>query len=110
LVRETPRRGAIEHHYRATPRPKGSDGDCQQVSVIAKQAVISSELTQTAEVAARASAVGGFDSDHAASKRIGSGAIDADTALVVMMFDAVGAPDPSSGRPPGKPLKPRRQR
>src|SRR3954471_22267681 len=146
LVRETPRRGAIEHHYRAKPRPRSGGATWDSVSVVAKQAVVGAELTQTAEVATRAAAVGGFDRDHArlerlrlsldakgveqlskavakltddarkiqeaASKRLGNGnAAPTDTALVAMLFDAVGAPDPSAGRPEPtqKPRKPRRR-
>src|SRR4051812_27092368 len=137
LVRETPRRGAIEHHYRAKPRPKSGGAAWDSVSVIAKQAVVGAELAQTTEVATRAAGVGGFDGDNArlermrlsldakgveqlskavakltddarkiqdaASKRLASprngAAGGSDTALVVMLFDAVGAPDPSAGRP-----------
>jgi DNA-binding transcriptional ArsR family regulator len=146
LVRETPRRGAIEHHYRAKPRPKSGGASWDSVSVIATQAVIGAELAQTTEVASRAAGVGGFDSDHArlerlrlsldakgveqlskavaklvgealkieeaAAKRLGNGNGSAsDTALVAMLFDAVGAPDPSAGRPEPtqKPRKPRRR-
>jgi DNA-binding transcriptional ArsR family regulator len=146
LVRETPRRGAIEHHYRAKPRPKSGGDQWDSVSVIAKQAVIGAELAQTTEVATRAAGVGGFDSDHArlermrltldakgieqlsravgklvdeakkiqdsATKRLGNnGAGATDTALVAMLFDAIGAPDPSAGRPEPtqKPRKPRKR-
>jgi DNA-binding transcriptional ArsR family regulator len=147
LVRETPRRGAIEHHYRAKPRPKSGGAAWDSVSVVAKQAVIGAELAQTTEVATRAAGVGGFDSDHArlervrlsldakgveqlskavaklvddarkiqeaASKRLGNSANGSatDTALVAMLFDAVGAPDPSAGRPEPtqKPRRPRRR-
>ncbi|HEY4097248.1 MAG TPA: winged helix-turn-helix domain-containing protein [Baekduia sp.] len=147
LVRETPRRGAIEHHYRAKPRPKSGGDSWESVSVIAKQAVIGAELQQTLDVAGRAAGVGGFDRDHArmerlrleldakgveqlskavaklvddaakiqeaASKRLagGKGGETADTALVAMLFDAVGAPDPSAGRPAPtqKPRTPRRR-
>src|SRR3954470_2559623 len=70
LVRETPRRGAIEHHYRAKPRPKSGGSSWESVSVIAKQAVIGAELAQTTEVATRAAAVGGFDRDHARLERL----------------------------------------
>jgi DNA-binding transcriptional ArsR family regulator len=147
LVRETPRRGAIEHHYRAKPRPKSGGDAWESVSVVAKQAVIGAELQQTLEVAGRAAGVGGVDRDHArmerlrlsldakgveqlakavaklvddakkiqdaAAKRIngGKGGEAADTALVTMLFDAVGAPDPSAGRPTPtqKPRSPRRR-
>jgi DNA-binding transcriptional ArsR family regulator len=147
LVRETPRRGAIEHHYRAKPRP-GSGGDAWgTVSVIAKQAVIGAELAQTTDVAKQAAGVGGFDADHArlerlrlsldakgseqlakavgklveeahkiqeaATRRASNGRGETNqTALVAMLFDAVGAPDPSAGRPEPtqKPRKPRSRR
>jgi DNA-binding transcriptional ArsR family regulator len=144
LVRETPRRGAIEHHYRARPRPGSGGSDWDSVSVAAKQAIIGAELAQTAEVAQRAAAVGGFDSEHArlerlrltldakgiaqlakataklgeearrieqsSAKRLASAANPepADTALVTMLFDAVGAPDTAAGRPPAPAGRPRR--
>ena len=48
---------------------------------------------------------------QAATKRIGkSSAVPTETALVTMLFDAVGAPDPSAGRPAGKSRKPRKPR
>jgi DNA-binding transcriptional ArsR family regulator len=147
LVRETPRRGAIEHHYRAKPRPKSGGEEWESVSVVAKQAVIGAELQQTMDVATRAAGVGGFDRDHArlarlrltldakgveqlsravskfvdeaekiqdgAAKRLNGpkGEPVADTALVAMLFDAIGAPDPSAGRPAPtrKPRAPRKR-
>lgn len=144
LVRETPRRGAIEHHYRAKPRPQSGGANWESVSVIAKQAVIGAELAQTTEVATRAAGVGGFDREHARlerlrlslddkgadqlSKAVAKLAADAqkiatasakrrgsrtpaptETALVLMVFDAIGAPDLAAGRPPGKPRKPRKR-
>jgi DNA-binding transcriptional ArsR family regulator len=147
LVRETPRRGAIEHHYRAKPRPTSGGDAWESVSVVAKQAVIGAELQQTMDVAGRAASVGGFDRDHArmarlrlsldpkgveqlskavaklvdeanriqaaATKRLDGGKAGeaADTALVTMLFDAIGAPDPSAGRPTPtqKPRAPRRR-
>src|SRR3954464_11588775 len=76
LVRETPRRGAIEHHYRAKPRPKSGGASWDSVSVIAKQAVVGAELAQTTQAATRAggaggaAGVGGFDGDHARLERL----------------------------------------
>jgi DNA-binding transcriptional ArsR family regulator len=146
LVRETPRRGAIEHHYRAKPRPKSGGNAWESVSVVAKQAVVGAELAQTTEVASRSASVGGFDSDYARLERIrmrlddkgiaqlaksvaklvedarkieeaaakrlnGKAGSVSDTALVAMLFDVTGAPDPSAGRPvpTQKPRKPRRR-
>lgn len=70
LVRETPRRGAVEHHYRAKPRPRSGGEAWESVSVVAKQAIISAELEHTTEVAQRAARVGGFDADHAQLERL----------------------------------------
>src|SRR4051812_22139949 len=87
LVRETPRRGAIEHHYRAKPRPKSGGDTWGSVSVIAKQAVIGAELAQTTEVATRAAGVGGFDSDNARLERV---RLTLDAKGVEQLFKAVG--------------------
>src|SRR4051812_50182977 len=38
LVRETPRRGAIEHHYRAKPRPRSGGAARGSVSGLPQQA------------------------------------------------------------------------
>lgn len=70
LVGETPRRGAIEHHYRARPRPGASDGTWESASVIAKQAVIGAELAHTAQAAERAASGGGFDREPARLERL----------------------------------------
>ena len=106
LVRETPRRGAIEHHYRAKPRPKSGGATWDSVSVIAKQAVIGAELAQTTEVASRAAGVGGFDSDHARLERL---RLSLDAKGVEQLSKAVGqarrrgAQDPGSrGQAPGQ--------
>jgi DNA-binding transcriptional ArsR family regulator len=46
LVRETPRRGAIEHHYRALVRPWFRPGDWGQLPVSARNAVAGGVLEQ----------------------------------------------------------------
>jgi DNA-binding transcriptional ArsR family regulator len=70
LVRETPRRGAVEHHYRAKPRPRSGGAAWESVSIMAKQAIVGAELEHTTEVVRRAAAVGGFDADHARLERL----------------------------------------
>jgi len=70
LVGETPRRGAIEHHYRARPRPGASDGAWSNASVIAKQAVVGAELEHTIHAAQRAATTGGFDREPARLDRL----------------------------------------
>jgi DNA-binding transcriptional ArsR family regulator len=70
LVRETPRRGAIEHHYRAQPRPTSGGSSWEAASLVTKQAVIGAELQHTVDAAQRAAAVGGFDREPARLERL----------------------------------------
>jgi DNA-binding transcriptional ArsR family regulator len=61
LVRETRVRGAVEHHYRSTERPRVSDEAWDAAPPIAKQAAVSSTLQTIDAYARAASAAGGFD-------------------------------------------------
>lgn len=61
LVRETRRRGAIEHTYRARGRPTISDEAWAHAPTIAKQALIGASLQQLSEYARASAAAGGFD-------------------------------------------------
>ena len=61
LVRQTRVRGAIEHHYRATARPRVSDEAWAAAPPIAKQAAVSASLRTIDAYARAASAAGGFD-------------------------------------------------
>jgi len=61
LVRTTPRRGAIEHHYRAKDRPTVSDAAWAAAPPAAKQALIGATLQQLHDYADIANAAGGFD-------------------------------------------------
>jgi DNA-binding transcriptional ArsR family regulator len=61
LVRTNPVRGAVEHHYRANPRPTISDEGWAAAPPVAKQAYLSSSLQQIAAYANTAAAAGGFD-------------------------------------------------
>jgi DNA-binding transcriptional ArsR family regulator len=61
LVRETRVRGAVEHHYRSTERPRVSDEAWAAAPPIAKQAAVSSSLHTIGAAAHAASAAGGFD-------------------------------------------------
>lgn len=65
LVKETKRRGAIEHHYRALPRPTISDEAWADASPVAKQAMVGSMLQLFNEYAMRSAAAGGFDHSDA---------------------------------------------
>jgi predicted transcriptional regulator len=61
LVRTNPVRGAVEHHYRANPRPTISDEGWAAAAPVAKQALLSSFLQQVAAYTNAAAASGGFD-------------------------------------------------
>jgi DNA-binding transcriptional ArsR family regulator len=65
LVRETRVRGAVEHHYRAKPRPTVSDDAWAAAPPIAKQAAVSASLQTIDAYARTASAAGGFDHGNA---------------------------------------------
>lgn len=69
LDRETRRRGAIEHHYRAAPRPRATASGWSGASPIGKQAAIGAGLQLVDELACRSAAAGGFDHDDAALER-----------------------------------------
>ena len=70
LVKETKVRGAIQHHYRARPRPTVSRAGWEQAAPVAKQAAVGSSLAVMAEYAAAAAAAGGFDRGDAHLSRI----------------------------------------
>jgi DNA-binding transcriptional ArsR family regulator len=61
LVRQTRVRGAVEHHYRSTTRPRVSDEAWAAAPPIAKQAAVSASLQTIDAYARAASAAGGFD-------------------------------------------------
>jgi DNA-binding transcriptional ArsR family regulator len=65
LVRTNPVRGAVEHHYRANPRPTISDEGWGEAPPIAKQAHLSSFLHQVSAYTNAAAAAGGFDRSDA---------------------------------------------
>jgi DNA-binding transcriptional ArsR family regulator len=63
LVRETPRRGAIEHHYRLDARPSISDEGWSRAPSIVKEALTGAVISQIGEEVAAAAGQGGFDRD-----------------------------------------------
>jgi DNA-binding transcriptional ArsR family regulator len=70
LVDETRVRGAVEHHYRAVPRPTVSADAWVQASPIAKQAAVGSSLEVIGEYARLSAAAGGFDRADAQLRRV----------------------------------------
>jgi DNA-binding transcriptional ArsR family regulator len=61
LVRTTPRRGAIEHHYRALTRPFLDDADWAQLPPSARKAVSNTVLSKAMTDVRDAVAAGTFD-------------------------------------------------
>src|SRR5947208_4982211 len=62
LVKKTPRRGAIEHHYEATgSAARVPEVEWEKMPSIAKQAAIGAVLDETNQSVAEAAAAGGFD-------------------------------------------------
>lgn len=60
LVKRTPRRGAIEHHYKAVGRPQISDDAWAGTSATVKDAVVGSALNDLGTAVSSAAASGGF--------------------------------------------------
>ncbi len=65
LVRRTPRRGAIEHHYEAVERLRITDGAWSQAPEIVKEALLRSTLGQVSDFVNAAAVAGGFDREDA---------------------------------------------
>jgi DNA-binding transcriptional ArsR family regulator len=70
LVRETPVRGTLEHHYRADIRPRITDKAWSAAPDIVKHATVSATLQQVGANVNRAAADGGFSKDNAHLSRI----------------------------------------
>lgn len=61
LVKKTPRRGAIEHHYEATSAAQISDQAWGKAPAIVKTAMVASALEEVGRSVTEGAAVGGFD-------------------------------------------------
>ncbi|MGO9819174.1 MAG: ArsR/SmtB family transcription factor [Solirubrobacteraceae bacterium] len=71
LVRRVPRRGAVEHYYTATVRPRVSDEAWGATPAVVKQAHLDAALTQIGSDVSTAAAAGGFDVSDARVSRLG---------------------------------------
>jgi len=60
LVKRTPRRGAIEHHYKAVGRPQMSESAWAGTPATVKDAVVGSALGDLGTAVSSAAAAGGF--------------------------------------------------
>jgi DNA-binding transcriptional ArsR family regulator len=70
LVRTTPRRGAVEHHYRLEARPRITEQAWRDAPEIAKQALVSTVLGQMSSKVNAAAAEGGFSRAGAQLNRL----------------------------------------
>ncbi len=61
LVSTTPRRGAVEHHYRAVRRPYFSDEDWARLPLQSRRAIGSQQLGRMLTDIVEAAEAGGFD-------------------------------------------------
>jgi DNA-binding transcriptional ArsR family regulator len=65
LVKRVPRRGAVEHYYTATTRPRITDDAWGAMPGIVKDATVSAALAQVGGFAVSAAAAGGFNAADA---------------------------------------------
>ncbi len=65
LVKKTPRRGAIEHHYEAVGVAEVSDRAWAETPSVVKNAMVRSALGEVARSTNQAAALGGFDAADA---------------------------------------------
>jgi DNA-binding transcriptional ArsR family regulator len=65
LVKRVPRRGAVEHYYTATARPRITDAAWGATPKIVKQATIKAALDQIGSYVNAAAATGGFETEQA---------------------------------------------
>jgi DNA-binding transcriptional ArsR family regulator len=70
LVRTTPRRGAVEHHYRMEARPSITDEAWRAAPEIAKQALVGAVLGHMSAQVNAAAAEAGFSRDGAHLQRL----------------------------------------
>lgn len=65
LVRTTPKRGAIEHHYEAVARPLITDETWSRIPDSVKRALVGAALDHAGRLARTAAAAGGFNRPEA---------------------------------------------
>ena len=98
-----PRRGAVEHYYRAIGRVQVSDAAWAQVPAPVRNAVVSATLDQVGRSVGAAAAAGGFGHDDAHASRIevtldAAGLADLSAALTALHERAIHIEGESSER------------
>jgi DNA-binding transcriptional ArsR family regulator len=64
LVKRVPRRGAVEHYYTATVRPRITDEAWGSTPAVVKRSTLSAALDQVGSTVTAAAAAGGFDAEE----------------------------------------------
>ncbi|HEX8977735.1 MAG TPA: hypothetical protein VF781_14595 [Solirubrobacteraceae bacterium] len=64
LTETKPRRGAVEHYYRAVGRLRISDRAWAQVPTVIRDSLVGSTLDQIGRIVTEAAAAGGFSREH----------------------------------------------
>jgi DNA-binding transcriptional ArsR family regulator len=70
LVRKTPRRGAVEHHYKAEQAAQIGDATWGEISADVKQGLVVSGLNEIGRDVTDAAAAGGFDHENSHLSRL----------------------------------------
>ena len=98
LVDETRVRGAVEHHYKAKPRPKAGGEDWSKASPVAKQAAVGSQLRMLMDQVEASAAAGAFDRGDAVLERRtarldekGFAQLGAEVGRLLERFDKIAA-------------------
>jgi DNA-binding transcriptional ArsR family regulator len=110
LVREVPRRGAVEHFYRAVVRPEVDDAHWERLPVGVRRRLASMTVGQVLRGAAAAAAAGGFDAAGAHADRLvleldEEGARELSEVLVGALEEAVRIQQRSTDRHAAAPAR-----
>jgi DNA-binding transcriptional ArsR family regulator len=89
LVRTTPKRGAIEHHYEAVARPVVTDETWGQLPASVKRALVNASLDHTGAVVRAAALRGGFN--HAEARLTRTTLVLDDEGWQTLSRELVGA-------------------
>jgi DNA-binding transcriptional ArsR family regulator len=103
LVRTEPRRGAVEHFYRATQRPKLEDAQWERLPVAVRRRLAGHTLGEVLRAATRAADVGGFDAAESHIARVSleldaEGRSELSSALARLLDEVAGIQRRSNAR------------
>jgi DNA-binding transcriptional ArsR family regulator len=97
-VRQTPRRGAVESHYRANPLPRPTPDSWASTSVTDKHSISTAQLQIVATRTRAAVAAGGFDGPHSTIEQrtapldgLGRRALSIETSRYLARVDEITA-------------------